>query len=133
MHTPEEIMDISIHLGTKKVQKPIIAKLILGFIGGAMISLGYLAYVRVSASIPESLSSLTSLVGAAVFPIGLIVILLGGGELITGNMMAVAIAFMDKKVTFLQLVKNWLIITLANMVGAIFVAYFFGHFVGLTS
>ena len=49
-----------------------------------MISLGYLAYVRVSASIPESLSSLTSLVGAAVFPIGLIVILLGGGELITG-------------------------------------------------
>jgi hypothetical protein len=26
MHTPEEIMDISIHLGTKKVQKPIIAK-----------------------------------------------------------------------------------------------------------
>ena len=96
MYTPEEIMDISIHLGTKKIQKPILAKLILGFIGGAMISLGYLAYIRVSASIPESLASLTSLVGAAVFPIGLLVILLGGGELITGNMMAVAIAFMDK-------------------------------------
>lgn len=132
MYTPEEIMDISIHLGTKKIQKPILAKLILGFIGGAMISLGYLAYIRVSASIPESLASLTSLVGAAVFPIGLLVILLGGGELITGNMMAVAIAFMDKKVTFTQLVKNWTIITLANIVGAIFVAYFFGHFVGLT-
>ncbi len=125
MHTPEEIMDISIHLGTKKYKNRSLRNLFLGFIGGAMISLGYLAYVRVSASIPESLSSLTSLVGAAVFPIGLIVILLGGGELITGNMMAVAIAFMDKKVTFLQLVKNWLIITLANMVGAIFVAYFF--------
>ena len=125
MYTPEEIMDISIHLGTKKIQKPILAKLILGFIGGAMISLGYLAYIRVSASIPESLASLTSLVGAAVFPIGLLVILLGGGELITGNMMAVAIAFMDKKVTFSQLVKNWTIITLANIVGAIFVAYFF--------
>lgn len=106
MHTPEEIMELSIHLGTKKIHKPILAKLILGFIGGAMISLGYLAYVRVSASIPESMASLTSLVGASVFPIGLLVILLGGGELITGNMMAVAIAFMDKKVTFSQLVKN---------------------------
>ena len=53
MHTPEEIMDISIHLRHQKVQKPIIAKLILGFIGGAMISLGWLAYVRVSASIPN--------------------------------------------------------------------------------
>lgn len=133
MHTPEEIMDISIQLGTKKVHKPIIAKLILGFIGGAMISLGYLAYIRVSASIPESLSSLTSLIGASVFPIGLLVILLGGGELITGNMMAVSIAFMDKKVSFMQLVKNWVIITIANMIGAIFVAYFFGHLVGLTS
>ena len=132
MHTPEEIMELSIHLGTKKIHKPILAKLILGFIGGAMISLGYLAYVRVSASIPESMASLTSLVGASVFPIGLLVILLGGGELITGNMMAVAIAFMDKKVTFSQLVKNWSVITFANIIGAIFVAYFFGHFVGLT-
>lgn len=133
MYTPEEIMAISIQLGSKKIQKPLLAKLILGFIGGAMISLGYLAYIRVSASIPASLSSLTSLVGAAVFPIGLLVILLGGGELITGNMMAVAIAFMDKKIKFAQLVKNWLVITLANMIGAVFVAYFFGHFVGLTN
>src|SRR5699024_7193090 len=50
-----------------------------------------------------------------------------------GNMMAVSIAFMDKKVSFMQLVKNWVIITIANMIGAIFVAYFFGHLVGLTS
>lgn len=132
MFAPDEIMEISVKNGEKKIQKPLLAKLILGFIGGAMISLGYLAYVRVSASIPADLASLTSLVGASVFPIGLIVILLAGGELITGNMMAVAIAFMDKKVSFVDLVKNWLTITLANMVGALFVAFFFGHYVGLT-
>lgn len=132
MYSPEEIMELSIGYGEKKIHKPLLAKLILGFIGGAMISLGYLAYIRVSASIPENMASLTSLVGAAVFPIGLLVILLGGGELITGNMMAVAIAFMDKKVTFKELVLNWVTITLANIVGAFFVAYFFGHVVGLT-
>lgn len=133
MYTPDEILSISIENGQKKIQKPLVAKLILGFIGGAMISLGYLAYVRVSASIPADLASVQALVGAAVFPIGLIVILMAGGELITGNMMAVSTAWFAKKVSFRELLVNWVTITLANMVGALFVAYFFGHYLGLTS
>lgn len=98
-----------------------------------MISLGYLAYIRVIASVAEEWGSFASFVGATVFPIGLIVILLGGGELITGNMMAVAIAWFDKKVSGKELIINWGTITLANFVGAIFVAYFFGHVTGLTN
>ncbi|MGY3724083.1 formate/nitrite transporter [Granulicatella balaenopterae] len=132
MLNPGEILETSIEIGTKKIEKTLIAKLILGFIGGAMISLGYLAYIRVGASIALDLPSIASLVGASVFPIGLVVILLAGGELITGNMMAVSSAYFAKKVSLLDLVKNWFVITLANIVGAIFVAYFFGHFVGLT-
>ncbi|EHL0041288.1 formate/nitrite transporter [Enterococcus faecalis KI-6-1-110608-1] len=133
LYTPDEILSISIENGQKKIQKPLVAKLILGFIGGAMISLGYLAYVRVSASIPADLASVQALVGAAVFPIGLIVILMAGGELITGNMMAVSTAWFAKKVSFRELLVNWVTITLANIVGALFVAYFFGHYLGLTS
>ncbi|MGX7060070.1 formate/nitrite transporter family protein [Vagococcus humatus] len=133
MHTPDEIVDISINMGVKKVHKPLLSKLILGFIGGAMISLGYLAYIRVISSVAHEWGSFASLIGASVFPIGLIVILLAGGELITGNMMAVSIAWYNKKVTGKQLLQNWVVITLANLVGALFVAYFFGHLVGLTS
>lgn len=132
MYSPAEIVDVSIDSGIKKIQKPLAAKLILGFIGGAMISLGYLAYIRVSASIPDDLASVAALVGASVFPIGLIVILMAGGELITGNMMAVSIAFADRKVSFFDLFKNWVTITIANIFGALFVAYFFGHVIGLT-
>ena len=132
MLNPGEILETSIELGTKKIEKTLMAKLILGFIGGAMISLGYLAYIRVAASIAVELPSIASLVGASVFPIGLIVILLAGGELITGNMMAGSSAYFAKKVSLLDLVKNWVVITLANIVGAVFVAYFFGHYVGLT-
>lgn len=133
MYTPEEIMEISIENGQKKIKKPTLAKIILGFIGGAMIALGYLAYLRVIASVAHELGSLASLIGASVFPIGLIVILLAGGELITGNMMAVSIAFWAKKVSLKELGKNWLVITLANLCGAIFVAYVFGHLTGLTT
>lgn len=124
MKEASEILEQSIEYGVKKIEKPFLAKMILGFIGGAMISLGYLAYIRVSASIPADLASVQALVGASVFPIGLIVILLAGGELITGNMMAVACAWFDRKVSFKELAVNWLTITIANMIGAIFVAYF---------
>jgi len=132
MYSPDEIFQLSVNTGIKKTQKALLAKLILGFIGGAMISLGYLAYVRVTASIPKDLSSVSALVGGSVFPIGLIVILLAGGELVTGNMMAVSCAYFAKKVSLTQLAKNWFIITIANFVGAIFVAYFLGHVTGLT-
>lgn len=132
MYSPEEIVELSITKGTAKIQKPLLAKLILGFIGGAMISLGYLAYIRVSASIPSDLASIAALVGASVFPIGLIVILLAGGELVTGNMMAVSLAAYAKQVSWWDFVKNLIIITFANFIGAVFVAYFFGYIVGLT-
>jgi len=107
--------------------------MILGFIGGAMISLGYLTYVRVISSVAHELGSLAQFIGACVFPIGLIVILLAGGELITGNMMAVATACIAKRINWKELVWNWIVITIMNIIGALFVAYVFGHVVGLTS
>ena len=46
MYAPEEIVEIAIKTGANKTKKTLIAKCLLGFIGGAMISLGYLAYIR---------------------------------------------------------------------------------------
>ena len=133
MNSPEEILVNTIHVGEHKIDKSFLAKAILGFIGGAMISLGYLLYIKVAASGLEVLGPLSSFIGACVFPIGLVVILLAGGELITGNMMAVSAAFFAKKVSAIDLLKNWIIITVFNLIGAFFVAFVFGHFLGFTS
>lgn len=132
MLTQAEILAVTIAKGEDKVAMGFLQKMILGFVGGAMISLGYLAYIRVIASVTD-LGSLANLIGAAVFPIGLIVIVLAGGELITGNMMAVSAALFARKITIKQLLNNWFVITIANFIGALFVAYCFGHLVGLTS
>lgn len=132
MYSPEEIAEITVATSEKKLQKSLLERLILGFIGGAMVSLGYLAYVRVTAGMAPEVGGLATFLGASVFPIGLIVILLAGGELITGNMMVVSFGFLAKKASLGDLLKNWIVITLANLVGALFVAYFFGHVVGLT-
>ncbi len=120
MFSLEESKERVVELGIAKVNKSLKAKLSLGFIAGAMISFGYIAYLK---AVNELSQGVGALVGAALFPIGLLVILLAGGELITGNMMVVGTAFINKKVSFKEMVINWIHITLANALGAIFIAY----------
>lgn len=129
---PHEILQTTIDKGVVKGNGAAVHLSVLGFLGGAFISLGYLAYIRVMGGMPADLGSIATLLGAAVFPIGLICILLGGGELITSNMMVLPVAVMMKKITAGQWLRNWLIVTLANVAGAFFVAWFFGHYLGLT-
>ncbi|MCQ6278516.1 formate/nitrite transporter family protein [Bacillus sp. EB600] len=129
---PEKIMEITVANGTKKVKYPLSETLILGFEAGAFIALGYLLFIRITATLPVNLDGLSSLIGASVFPIGLILTLLAGGELLTGNMMAVPLARLANKISTRQVLYNWFLITVSNFAGAIFVAYVFGHLVGLT-
>jgi Formate/nitrite family of transporters len=133
MYTADEVKDILIEAGVKKVTKTLEQKIILGFLGGAMVALGYLAYVRIVATTMDQYGGLSSFLGACVFPIGLIFILLIGGELITSNMTVVALAYFAKKVTLKELINNWVFISIMNTFGAIFVAYVFGHLAGFTS
>lgn len=129
---PEQIANITVENGKKKTQYPLLKSVILGFQAGAFISLGYLLFIRVTATLTGDLAGISSILGAALFPIGLILTLIAGGELLTGNMMAIPLAWLARKITAKDLFINWSIITVSNFIGAIFVAYVFGHIVGLT-
>lgn len=131
-HSPQRIAQLSVEAGARKATLPLRSMLTLGFMGGAYISVGYLLDIRVVADLPEGWGSFGTFLGAAVFPLGLILIVIAGGELLTGNMMAVSIAFFAKKVAVGKLLENWFWITISNFIGAIFVAYVFGHLAGLT-
>ena len=128
MHTLDEVIDNMCALGVAKVNKSLLAKSLLGFIGGAMVAIGYLSYVYLAGNFPGALGHL---LGSMVFPIGLIIILMVGGELITGNMTVVGLAFFNKKVSLKQLLNNWFIITIGNAVGGIFIATVFGIYLGM--
>jgi formate transporter len=130
---PQQIAKLSVEMGTKKANLPFIKMFILGFLGGAFIALGYLLDIRVTANLPKDWGTFSSFIGAAVFPLGLILIVLAGAELLTGNMMAVSMAFFTRNVTLRRLVYNWFWITISNFIGAVFVAFVFGHLAGLTS
>ena len=132
-HSPKEIAEITMENGIKKANMPLINMILLGFLAGAYISVGFLLDIRVTAGLPTEIwGAFGSFLGAAVFPVGLVLVLLAGGELLTGNMMAVAVALFSGKVSFGKLISNWVIILITNFIGAICVAYFFGHVVGLT-
>ncbi|MDP4169478.1 MAG: formate/nitrite transporter family protein, partial [Bacillota bacterium] len=95
-------------------------------------ALGYLLDIRVTANLPKEWGTFSAFLGASVFPIGLVLIVIAGGELLTGNMMAVSMAYLSKKISPSKLLNNWFWITVSNFLGALFIAFVFGHVVGLT-
>ncbi|MEB4869508.1 MULTISPECIES: formate/nitrite transporter family protein [Priestia] len=131
-HKPDKMLNIALEAGVSKTKLSLSSILMLGFLGGAFIALGFLLDVRVIGNLPTEWGSLSNLLGGAVFPVGLMLVVLGGAELITGNMMSVSIALYAKKIPLRHLLYNWFWVTLANFLGAVFIAYFFGHIVGLT-
>lgn len=129
---PAQVAELTVDTGAHKAHNPTLIVLILGFLAGAYIALGYLLYIRVIAAAPEAWGSMNGLIGALVFPIGLTLVLVAGGELLTGNMMALSLARLARKITTREVCWNLTLVTISNFVGAIFVAYLFGHVLGLT-
>ena len=84
---PHEILQDAIGKSCAKSEFSIKMLVILSFLGGGYVGFGYLACLRVISGIPAEWNGLAALLGASVFPIALICILIGGGELATGNMM----------------------------------------------
>ena len=128
---PHEILQEAIGKSCAKSEFSIKMLVILSFLGGGYVGFGYLACLRVISGIPAEWNGLAALLGASVFPIALICILIGGGELATGNMMIMALGKLTGRVSTYKLVRNWLIVSLGNLVGAVAMAYFLGHYVGL--
>ncbi|WLF82923.1 formate/nitrite transporter family protein [Moraxella sp. ZY210820] len=128
---PHEILQDAINKSTAKSNASFKSLSILSFLGGAYVGFGYLAFLKVVSGIPPEWAGLATLLGACVFPICLICILIGGGELATGNMMLMMLGIFTKKVAWRKLVSNWVVVSLGNLAGAITIAYFLGHYVGL--
>ncbi|MFV0504400.1 MAG: formate/nitrite transporter family protein [Lachnospirales bacterium] len=120
------------NVSRKKSELDFVRLCLLGVMAGAFIALGFLAYLRVAGNMPSEWGSFAALLGACLFPIGLIGITFVGGELATGNMMVMALGVMQKKITSKNMIYNWIIVLITNCIGGILVAYLFGHMTGLS-
>lgn len=80
--------------------------------------------VSLSVGIP---SGILKLIAGAIFPIGLVMVVLSGAELFTGNVMYLAAARMANKTTWKNLSINWVLCYFGNLAGSLAVAYFLFH------
>jgi formate transporter len=93
----------------------------LGVLAGAFIAFGAVLYTYVIHDSQLSVG-LTKLVGGLVFCLGLILVIVAGAELFTGNNLIV-MAYVSRKVTLKQLLRNWIIVFIGNLVGSLGVVF----------
>lgn len=120
MLTSAEIFEETVYVGVKKGKSHPLQTAVLGLLAGAFIALG--AYGAATASHSIENVGIQKLVAGLVFPVGLMLVLICGAELFTGNTLLV-VAFAEKKISFKQLIKNWTIVYFTNMLGALTVAF----------
>lgn len=131
---PAEMAQKAEGIGVKKAAMPFRPMFALAMLAGAFIGVGAIFATTVSAGsigIKDAAGvaafatalpyGVTRLIMGLAFTLGLILVVVGGAELFTGNNLIV-MAFMDGKVTFKQLLRNWGIVYLGNLVGSILTA-----------
>ena len=121
MHeTAQTISDI----GVTKASAPFRHLFVLGILAGAYISLASSASTMAAFNLltdPAALGYGRCLAGV-IFPVGLILIALAGGELFTGNTMML-LPLTQRKIGLAGLLRNWYIVYVGNFLGAVFVAW----------
>ena len=122
--TPDQIAVAAAAAGEKKAHLPLPNMLVGGFLAGAYIAIGGLVAVDVTAGMDREVwGGLITFFNGAVFSTGLMLVVIAGAELVTGNMGLVPLAALHGRVTGGELVRNLAVVLLANLLGALFVAY----------
>ena len=122
MNTPAEILEIWVGNGIKKASLPIYKMILLGMLAGVYIGFGAHVFLLATSAGGTAFESMAAkLVGSALFPVGLMLVILCGAELFTGNNL-LTLALFQKKITPAGLLKNWITVYLANFAGSVLLA-----------
>lgn len=116
---PRAMAEKAEQIGIKKASSDFLTLFILSILAGAFISLGAIFATTVSAGTSGALpfGVIRLLMGAA-FSLGLVLVIVGGAELFTGNML-VSMAFASGKVSLWSLLRNWGIVYLGNFLSSV--------------
>ena len=107
-----------------KAGKPVHDLLIQGFLAGAYLSLAGAASTMIAFNLlanPDTFG-LGRLVAGVIFPCGLILVVLAGAELFTGNTM-MTLPLAQRRITLYAMLRNWGVVYFANFAGAVTLAY----------
>lgn len=117
--SPEEITKNYVEIGVKKAAMPRRKQLLLGIMGGFFIgfaSQGSNQAIHTIASV-----GLAKTLAGALFATGLMLVVIAGGELFTGNCLML-IACLSKKMRLRSMLTSWLVVYIGNLIGSLLLA-----------
>ncbi len=127
-YAPREIAARVQDVGVAKARLPLLTLALLGVLAGAFIALGSLVFTLVAADASLGFAA-QRLLGGLAFSLGLVLVTVAGAELFTGNNL-LAMAWAARRISTAELLRNWAVALLANLVGAAGVAllaFWAGH------
>lgn len=116
-YSPAEIKEAVEKVGVKKANLPFLASFMLAIVAGGGVGFGALYYTIVASDATLSFATVR-VVGGFVFTLGLVLVLVGGAELFTGNNLIV-MAWASGKVSTRTMLLNWTVIWFGNLVGSL--------------
>jgi formate/nitrite transporter len=136
-YSPPQIATRIDKVATVKAQLSFTQTFLLGILAGAYIAIGA-QFATLVTSDSTLHFGLTSLIAGIVFSLGLMLVVIGGAELFTGNTLII-MGYITKRITTRELMNNWIISLLGNLVGSLTMVFwmsqshqweFFHHMVG---
>ena len=122
---PQETAEVAVTAGLKKATRSWDRVLVSSFLAGAYIAFGGLVAITVSSGLdPKTWGTLPTLFTGTAFTLGLVLVVIAGSDLATGNMMLVPLSAMRGKLSIGEVARNLGIVLVGNLLGALFVAYF---------
>jgi formate transporter len=117
-NTPQQTAVVAVASGVAKAALKPGNALVGGFLAGAYIAFGGLLAIVGSAGLdPKQWGGLITLVTGLVFSLGLILVVVGGAELLTGNMALIPLAVLARRVSVARMLQNWLWVTISKAGG----------------
>ena len=117
-HTPEEITEDYLEIGHKKAARPFHKQILLGILAGSFVAMASQGSHMAIHAIENI--SLARILSGALFSTALILIIVAGGELFTGNTLLV-IAAAKKRISVYSMLRNWGLVYFGNFIGAIII------------
>jgi len=116
---PAEFLQDALKAAVKKANLPVRDLLLRGFLAGALLAYATSLVMIVLAQ------GLAPIVGAILFPVGFVMLVLLGLELATGNFALLPAGLAAGQVSFSQLLRNWSWVYAGNLLGSVFYAVLF--------
>ncbi|KAK4216448.1 formate nitrite transporter family protein [Rhypophila decipiens] len=122
-YTPSQTLELVSRAGARKANTKPHLVFISAVVGGCMVAFAVAAFLAVVTApwYQENAPGLIRMVGALIFPSGLVMIVLTGSELFTGTTMFTTVAWLHKRITILQLCQHWFLCFWGNFAGSLFV------------